>query len=281
MADLTMRASTELTNIVPEQWSAKFYPTLLESLPFNDVIDRSYQGDISALGDTVNISQVPQFGAATELAEDAKADADAVTVTNSQLVINKQVVKDYIITSQAMRQSLDASNQLRDMALHSVMKKMQSIIIAAIVPNAATPDHSIAYDSGTTLALADILEAKELLDDQDVPDDGSRCMILDSAQHNDLFNITGFTSRDFIPSGSPLTAGSFSTNLLGFRPKATTEAASVAYLFHPSFMTLAVQRSPSVEVFNQGVDGRRSQRVNLSVLFGVAQLDGLRVVSIS
>lgn len=281
MADEIMTGDVELDAIRPELWSANFYPTLLERLPFNDSVDRSYEGEIQALGDIVNISNIPQFDEAQEIAEDEAADADSVTVTKQQLTINKQVVKDYIITKRALRQTLDSGNQLRDLAMHSIMKKMQAVIIADIVPNASTPDHSIAYDSGTTLALADILEAKELLDDQDVPDDGMRCMILGSAQWNDLFNITGFTSRDFIPAGSPLTSGSFSTNLLGFRPKMTTEAAAVSYLFHPAFLTMAVQQEPDVEVVSLGSEGRRATRVNMDVLFGVKQLDGLRVVTIS
>jgi len=281
MADEVMRASTELDALVPELWSANFYPTLLESLPFNDIISRDYQNEIQELGDTVNISEFPQFDIAENIAEDQRVDADSLTVTKFQLVINRQTVKDYIVTSRALTQSIDSANALRDLAMHSIMKKMQQDIISDIVPNAAAPDHSIAYDSGTTLALADILEAKELLDAADVEDDGTRCMILDAPQWNDLFNITGFTSRDFIPAGSPITAGSFSTNLLGFRPKLTTEANNVSFLFHPRFMTLAVQENPAVEVFNLGVDGKRAQRVNVTTLWGDEQLSGLRVVTIS
>lgn len=281
MADKVMKASSELASVIPEIWSPAFYPTLLEALPFNDVVDRSYENEIRALGDIVNITNFPQFDLAEELAEDAKNDADAVTATTTQLVIDKQVVKDYIVTSVAMAQWLDSNNELRDLAMHSIMKKMQQIIIAEISPSSSAPDHTIAYDSGTTLTLADILEAKELLDDADVPDDGLRCMILGSEQWNDLFNITGFTSRDFIPAGSPLAGASFSTNLLGFRPKLTTEAGDVAYLFHPSFLSMAVQKSPAVEVFNLGVDGKRGMRVNVTTLFGVKQLGNTRVVTIS
>lgn len=281
MADQILRKSSELDAITPELWSANFYPTLLESLPFNDVVDKSYEGEIRALGDIVNISSIPQFDEATLIAEDERVDADAVTISGQQLTINRQIVKDYIITERALRQSLDAENELRDLAFHSVMKKMQSLIIAAIVPSASAPDHAIAYDSGTTLGLADILEAKELLDAQNVPDDGRRVMVLGAAQWNDLFNITGFTSRDFIPAGSPNMSGSFTTPLLGFIPRYTSVAGNVAYLFHPSFMTIAVQQMPEVKVFDLGVDGKRAKRVNLTVLMGEKQLSNLRVVTIS
>lgn len=281
MADQLLRKGVELDAITPELWSANFYPALLESLPFTAVVDRSYEGEIRALGDIVNISSIPQFDEATLIAEDERVDADAVTVSGQQLTINRQIVKDYIITERALRQSLDAENELRDLAFHSVMKKMQSLIIAATVPSASAPDHQIAYDSGTTLALADILEAKELLDAQNVPDDGQRYMILGAAQWNDLFNITGFTSRDFIPAGSPNSSGAFTTPLLGFQPRYTSVAGNVAYLFHKSYMTVAVQQMPEVKVFDLGVDGKRAKRVNLTVLMGEKQLSNLRVVEIA
>lgn len=280
MADQVMTKSVELDGITPELWSAAFYPTLLERMPFNGSVARDYEGEISALGDIVNINSFPQFDLAQEILEDEKADADSVTASKQQLTINKQLVKDYIITKRALIQSLDAQNALRDLAMHSIMKKMQQIIIAETVPSAAAPDHQIAYDSGTTLALADILEAKELLDNADVEEMG-RKMIVGAAQYNDLFNITGFTSRDFIPAGSPLTSGAIATPVMGFEFDWTSEAGTTSYFFHPLYQTLAVQQSPAVNVYDLGQEGRRATRVNMDVLFGVKQLSNLRVVTVA
>jgi hypothetical protein len=258
MADQVMTGDVELSALRPELWSAAFYPTLKESLPWNDVVARDYEGDIQALGDIVNITTFPQFDAALDIAEDEKVDASAITAANSQLVVNHQLVKDFIVTDRAKVQTIEHANAVRDLAFFSIMKGMQSQLIADTVPSAASPDHTISYASGTTLALADILAAKELLDEQNVEDDGTRCMILGSEQWNDLFNITGFTSRDFTPIGSPLAEGGFSAKVLGFSPKLTTEAGATSYFFHPLYMELAVQRSLSVKVFDQGVEGKRS-----------------------
>lgn len=278
MADEIMNAGSEMSAIVPEFWSSNWYPTLLEKLPFNASVARDYEGEISALGDTVNISSIPQFDLAVEIQENEKVDADSTTLSGQQLVINKQLAKDYIITKKALKQSLDAQMALRDLALHSIMKKMQSIIVAAIVPS-TSPDHSIAYDSGTTLALADALEAKELLDNADVEELG-RQMVLGAAQYNDLFNITGFTSKDFVPAGSPLSAGAVTLPILGFEVKWTSEVGNTAYLFHPIFMQLAVQQMPDVKVYDLGGEGKRATRVNMDVLFGIKQCSNLRVVTI-
>lgn len=280
MADQVHKTSAELSVLVPQIWSRKHYDVLLAELPFNSLVSRDYEGEISSLGDTVKISSFPQFADADEVAEDARVDADSITVTQQSLVINKRIAKDFIITNKAMLQSLPAMDKLRDLAIYSINKKIQALIIAAIVPNASSPDHSIAYTSGTTLALADILASKELLDTQNVPQ-ADRHFVVGAAQWNDVFNITGFTSSDFLVSGAPLQTGTLPSQLLGFMPHMTTVVGNTSYWFHTSFFTMAAQQGLTVNQYDLGVDGKRAVRVNIDTLLGMKQLDGLRVVSIS
>ena len=280
MADQVMTSAVHTAAIVPEVWSSKFFEVLLARLPFNQSVNMDYEGEIQALGDTVNISSVPEFSAALDLAEDASADADAVTITGQQLVINKRCYKDFILTKKAQLQSIPFMDQVRDKAVYAIMKKMQADIIVASVPSASAPDHQIAFDSGSTLALADILEAKELLDAQDVSEFGRR-MLLGVAQFNDLFNISSFNSRDFVPAGSPQATASFGTPLLGFDTDWTSELGNEAYLLHPSYLTVAMQQGLNVEVFNLGVEGKRANRVNVDILWGLKLLDNKRLVKIS
>ena len=272
--------TTQTTVIIPEIWSAKFYEVLLDRLPFIDSVDQSYSGDIQAMGDIVNISTIPEFSQASLLAEGAAGDAEAVTLTGQQLTINSRAFKDVIVTKKAQLQSLDFMDELRDKMIFAIMKKMQADIISAIVPSASAPDMTIAYDSGTTLGLADILEAKELLDAQNVMDE-NRIGTVGSAQFNDLFNITGFTSRDFIPAGSPLTTGAINTPVAGFNIKMTNVVGTTSYWFHPSFLTIAVQQELNLSVYDLGSDGIRGTRINADLLYGIKQLDDERVVSIS
>lgn len=276
--DQVMTSSDNLSAIVPEVWSRNYYDVLLAELPFKDLISADYEGEIRDLGDTVNISTFPEFDEGDDLAEDERADASAVTVSGQQLVIDSRVVKDFIVTKKAILQSLPAMEKLKVLAIYAVMKRMERIIIEAIVPSASGPDHAIAYDSGTTLGLADLLEGKELFDDQNVPAVG-RSMVLGSAQLNDLFNITGFMSSDFAKSGGLLT-GKPPEELLGFNPRYTTLVGNVAYLMHRSFMTMAAQQGMDVKEYDLGVDGKRATRVNVDTLFGKKQLDNKRVVTI-
>lgn len=282
MADSLMRAGTETSAIIPEIWAADSYDVLLAELPFNSMIDTSYEGEIRDLGDTVNIHSVPEFSEGEDLAEDARSDAASVTITSQQLVINHRIVKDFIVTRLSQLQSQPTMDKLKEMAIYAILKKMQALIIAAFVPSAASPDHAIAFDSGTTLALADLLEVKELLDTANVPA-ADRSMVLGAAQTNDIFNITGFTSSDFLLAGAggPLQSGNVPASLLGFAPKMTTIAGNVAYFFHKSFMTLAVQEGMQVKEYDLGVDGKRATRVNVDILFGKKLLDSKRCATLS
>lgn len=280
MANQVMTAATQTAAIVPEIWSSRFYQVLLDKLPFIDSVDKSYQGEIQALGDIVNISSFPEFSQATLLGEGAAGDAEAVTVTSQALTINSRAYKDVIVTKKAQLQSLDFMDEMRDKMIFAINKKIQADIISAIVPSASAPDMTLSYDSGTTLALADILEAKELLDAQNVPED-DRVMVVDSEQSNDLYLITGFTSRDFIPAGSPLSSGKIQVPVCGFEVKFTEIASATTYCFHPSFLTLAIQQELNIEMFNLGVNGERGTRINADVLYGIKQLDDERVVTIA
>lgn len=277
MADQYFKSDAEAAAAIPEIWAAAFYPTLLERLPFAGSVATDYQGDIASLGDQVNITSFPQFNEAAEIMETEAVEAEATTLLNIPLVINKQLAKDFIITRKTELQSLPIMNALRDLALHAILKKMQRIIISNIVPSVA-PDHTIAYASGTTLQLADILAAKELLDNSDV-EEGGRTMILGPAQWNDLFNIAGIVSTDFGQSGS-LVTGQVSKTIMGFIPKWTSEVGNTAYFSHPLFIEMAVQQNPTPSIHNLGASGVRATRVNMEVLFGLKQASDLRVVTV-
>lgn len=275
--DDIMTVDNEFSAVVPEIWSASWYPTLLERLPWASSVGRTYESAIQALGDTVNITIFPQFPEARDLAEGSRNDAQKITLGNAQLLINKQTVQDFIVTARSERQGMDVQTKLMELAFFSIMKKMQKNIIAAIAPSAADPDHVVPYASGTTLGLSDWIEVKGLLDAQNVSEFGRKA-ILDSPQLNNLFNISGFMSRDFVPTSQAMQSGAISTPVLGFEVLWTTVADGVSTFFSPEFLQIAVQENPMPKIFDLGSDGQRAKRVNMTVLYGIKQVDGTRVV---
>lgn len=280
MADQLNKATGSFSVINPDMWSANFYDELLASLPMAAVIDSSYSGEISTLGSTVKISTFPEYDEAQVLTEGARNDAEATTPTQQDLVINKNIVKDFIITNQAQLQSLPHMEKLNELASYAINKKIQSLILSLSIPSASAPDHQIPYDSGSTLVLLDLLEGKELLDTQNVPQ-SDRHLVMDAAQLNDLYNVSGFTSSDFITSGAPLETGQLPPAILGMMPHFTTEVSAVTHMFHSTYFTMAAQQGISVSQYDLGVDGIRAARINTSWLGGFKQLDDKRTVQIS
>ena len=273
--------SDQLTNtgtnsaIIPEIWSQSYYDVLLAELPFNPIISRQWEGEIAALGDRVNISSIPEFDDAGLLPEDAAGQADAVTVLGQQLVINKRAYKDAIINRTALLQSLPFVEELRQKMIYALMKRVQREIIDDSIPAVA---NQLNWGTGTTADLTDILDAKTALDNANVPA-ANRHFVFGPSQMNDLFEVNGFVSSDFLLSGAPLQTGELATSLLGFQPHMTTEVGDVGYFFHQSYMTMAAQEGMNVTEYNLGGQGARAVRVNSDTLFGIRLLDNERLVT--
>lgn len=277
MSDEQMKSTAELDAINPEIWSSAWYPTLLENLVWMDSVAFDYQGEMSQRGDRVNITNFPQFGDAVDLAEGSRVDAASLSPTGQQLVVNHEVAQDFIVTQKAIIQTLEAQEKLREHAFFSILKKIDQILFADVAPSASAPDHLTSYASGTTLALADFLDAQEALNTANVPDMGQRTAVIGVAQNSDLFNIAGFVSRDFVPNANALSSGAITSPVLGFRVKFTTMVGNTSTFMDPAFMQVAVQQNPSPEVFNLGVNGIRAYRTNMTVLFGNKQCSNVRV----
>lgn len=278
MPNAYMTTGAEVSQIVPEVWSQKYYDVLLAELPMNSLISRDYEGEVANLGDTVNIPTVPEFAEATELPEADAADAESVTIGTQALVINKRLVKDFIVTNKALLQSIPFVDKLKDLAIYSIQKKIQSLILSLTVPSAAAPDHTLSATTPGVFALPDILALKELLDAQNVPM-SDRHMVMGAGPLNDIFNITGFTSSDFVASGSPLASGQLPAQLVGFMPHFTTVVASTVYAFHASYFTMASQQGMAVKEYDLGIEGRRASRINCDTLLGMKQLSDIRVAT--
>lgn len=268
---------TATSAIIPEIWSRTFYDQLLNYHVFEPMMDKSYQGDISAVGDKVNISTVGQFTEATVMTSDTDAvDAEAINITSQQLVIDKQIVKDFIISDRAQIQSLPFVEKLKELAIDSINKKIESILITLSVPAVA---NALAYDN-VTLKIADILAAKEKLDGYNCPM-SNRYMVMNSVQMNSLLEVTEFLSSDFHTSGSPVITGQLPNALFGFSPRFTNMVGNTTYFMHSSYATMAVQKGMDVKEFDLGVEGRRGVRVNSTVLMGAKLLDDKRLVTVA
>lgn len=124
-----MAADGTVSAIVPQIWSQRFTDNLRAALPWVDSVAKDYEGEVKNLGDRVLIPTLPDGAEADVIQEGASADAKATTAFTTPLIINKQVVWDFIVTGISRLQSISYMDQMRDIAINAIMQKMQSIIM--------------------------------------------------------------------------------------------------------------------------------------------------------
>jgi len=192
-----------ITNFIPEVFSARVLTTLGTSLVYgaSDVVNRDYEGDISAYGDTVKITSfadptIDDYAAHTDITfEDVDDATRSLIIDQAKFfafevddIEKRQAVGD-VMTTMAQR----AAYKLRDVADQFVAGEMA--------------DDADAGNKLGAVSLADAVDAYDLLvdlgvvlDEDDVPSEG-RFAIVTPAFH-------GLLIKDdrFIASGDAIAA---------------------------------------------------------------------------
>ena len=278
MADQLTSSGGTQSAITPEIWSTNFQDNLRNADVLSPIIRHDYEGEIQGPGDTVHIPSVPDV-TATDLNEGAAGEATSSTASVTDLVINTMTHVDFKITTQAQLQSIEFIDELEKRAMSAIQLKMQANMFSAISPSTSSPDHVISYDGASTLADSDLLEVLDLETTANWPVDG-KWLVTGGAQYNDLLNIAKFYDKDTNAGDSPSVTGQVIAPVYGHRVRWTGAAGTTTYMFHDSFMQVAVQRGLNMSLHDIGVNGERGFRLNIDVLYGIKQLHNDRVVTI-
>lgn len=272
-----MLTTAEYSNIIKEEWSDSFYEELRPALGVAELIQYRYEGIIKAWGDTVKVQTISTPGRAQILTSDNEAYTTQVpTVTNQDLVINKRAVYPVDITDWADYQANPKHQaEIRGIQVHEIARAVDQTILDTI-----SSDAENSGNAAMTKAL--IAEAGRVLDKNNVPDDGSRIMIMDPQYKEDLVQVNEILSRDFIPTSSVFMSGKLKDPIYGFKVFISNLLpADTAYFWHPSFMQVAVQKGAEYkEIDLESATNVPSMRVRGMNLFGLKQFDNKRVYKI-
>jgi hypothetical protein len=196
---------------------------------------------------SVDIPRAGGFTVATK-AENTAVTADVITWAVDNLPLNKHRVVQVNLEKIASLQSKVAQEmQIAERAgldlafdtdLRIVNEFYSSVSLSA-------PDHCLAYANTTSLAGADILAAKLLLDNQKVPQDG-RYLAVDPTGYSQLLAISDFIRYDAL--GAAQNPNAIRTGIVGtiygfevFMSQAVTALQQIA--FHKSALAYGVQES--------------------------------------
>lgn len=272
---------TELANLIPEIWSPKMYEELRASNQlFTNFFAKEYEGEIRSSGDTVRVNTL-----AKPTAEDVYANNDgsfnkqAVSISQQSIVANHHTSAAFEISDIAMLQSLEFQAEAQKALLDAIKEKMESDIIALLIPSAAAPDHDIAPAVAGDLATVDVATARTLLSTALVPM-SDRVGFVDPQYYGDLLQEQQMMSRDYT-SGNSSEAG-VADKFLGFGiVEHNLLAADTSFWCHKSALQVVMQRGVRVKLSDSHSAGRYAFTLSADIIWGAKLMDNTRLVKIS
>lgn len=218
----------------------------------------------------IKIPKMGKFTVATK-AENVAVDAQINTISTDDLLLDQhkvvQVLVEDIASEQAMIDVIGAYVQQagKDLAV----AQDQYLIDTIEAVSAAAPDHKRAY-AGASLAKADVLTARQLLNEQNVPL-ADRFAIISPASEAAILNIQEFTRVNEAGDAMGLRNGEFG-KLFGFTFFISSQAEDLKSLFyHKSHVAFANQIEPKVEMLRDLAN--LADRWSISHLYGAKVLD--------
>lgn len=211
-----------LSNFIPSVWSARILETLNNAHVYTNLMNRDYEGEISALGDTVKINSIGRVTIGTYTKNTDISAAETLTDAQTTLTIdtaryfNFQV--DDIDKAQTKPKVMDAA--LRDAAWG--LADAVDVLIAGLytqVPAANTQGTNGAPVVGGSLtagsAMYDLLVNMAVdLDENNVPDDGNRFVVVPPWAHGVMLKDNRFINSTQM--GNEIRSSGFIGKAAGF-----------------------------------------------------------------
>lgn len=238
-----------ITNFVPDIWSARLLTSLKGALVYGGpgVVNRDYQGEITAYGDSVKITSIsrPTIGTYTAHSDITFEDVDDAT---RSLLINQAKYFafeiDDIEAAQARgsvmnEAAMEAGYGLRDVADAYISAQMAADVDAGNILTAVDIDTSAE-------AVDALIDLKVALDESDCPVSG-RWVVITPAFHGLLLGSDLFVRADASGSTEALRNGQvgrafgFDVLLSNQAPASTDAAGSNIIAGHPWAGTYAEQ----------------------------------------
>ena len=166
-------------HFIPEVFSKKLQAKFYAQTVLSEVTTNEYEGEISGLGNKVNIRTVPAVTVADYTGSLSYADVTSSTI---ELDINK--AKSYAFKVDdilKMQADIDFMNEAAQDAAQNMKIAIEQDVFANVAAGSSLTDiNSTPADITSSTVLGHILSAGEQLDDNNIPEDG-RFMIVNPA----------------------------------------------------------------------------------------------------
>lgn len=250
-------AATNLSDVsdqIQEFWSPLFTKELRQKLLLGSLVDRKYQGDLKAMGDTVKVSQInAPDGALKTVGTDADTfSTETLSTTQIEIKADKRAVAAYEMEDLIQLQSQIGAqdSEIRASLLHAVEKQVNNHLYSLVAPSAATPDHTVT--AVTDFNASQVSNLRKLGAQARWMRDRGWWILADPSYYNDMLNAQTLTSSDFVNGSPPVVGGQivnqrFGWNILeddsdGIQTLSAADSEDMALAFHPDFMHLVMQQ---------------------------------------
>ena len=276
---MAVNGVTELNYMIPEMWSPKVYAELRNSIIFANLFSREYEGEIRNMGDVVHIQQIA--APTGEILTDDKQQfaSSAMSISQINVTANKRASAAFEFTDLAQLQSMKFQEEAQMALVYAIRKKLETDIIAALLPSTSNPDHTIAPAASSSLAAVDLGTMRTLLSTALVPLE-QRALLLAPSYYGDLLNVTQVTSGDFV-SGNSAQSGVINS-FMGFQiMEHNLLDADVGYAVHPSALQLVMQQDVRIKISDLHSQNKYGYLLSADFVYGFTLADNKRIVKIS
>lgn len=193
-------SGADTAGFVPEVWSQLTIDAAKKQLVAWDATNHSWQTDLK-VGDTVNIGLINHV-TATEVVVGTKGSSlDIATGSKLQLLMDQWYEAPIDVDYMTQRQSqIDWGTKARGEAEYAIRVKVDSTVTALYA--SLNTSAGVKGADGTAVDDDLLIDLMELLDENDVPRDGNRFLIIDPSAVADMMKYDKFVSTLYVQQGS-------------------------------------------------------------------------------
>jgi hypothetical protein len=262
----------DVSEQIQKFWAPLGASQLVQNNPMLNIVNRNYEGNLQAKGDTVYVSVLrPMTGQTQTVGVDADTFAPSkVSMVRTAITANRVFSMSVELESLVQLQSLLDSNdaQLREMMMQAVSDQINKHIysfVKASVTDGSTGDYNVSTLSKTELRGARVYAGKNKW-----PKDGNWFGLLDPAYWGDITVDSTLASIDFVGE-TPIAGTTTFRKLLDFNiAEDNCLGTSQGLFFHRDWMYFVMQQMPTWKVSDLHSNYKRGILLSVDVVGGAA-----------
>lgn len=266
----------DVTQQIQKFWSSLFMEELRAKTLIAGLVNKDYEGQIRAQGDTVKVSQINAIpgqnrtvgtdadsfttNPLTTSYVDVKADRRAVAAVEVEDLVQLQ-------SQIQIEQNGGPASPLRLKLVESIDKIMNDYIYSLVAPSTASPDHLLGSVSDFNKAA--LLNVRKAAAAAKWDKTKGWWMLCDPSYYNDLLSDTTMTSKDYIKEDAPTVGGQIVDKRFGFNILEDDGlAVDQALAFHPDFLHLVKQTEVRFKVSDLHSNNKFAHLISADIVYG-------------